>query len=83
MVVAPVNLIALKGLGYSFQHLEFLSFQGMSAAMTNTGTYCLCNGANLAYLKKCFYEVGGFKGINENTLWRRYVVDGKIFSNVP
>ncbi len=36
----------------------------VSAAAVGAGFHSMCNGANLAYSKKVFLEVGGFKGID-------------------
>lgn len=47
-----------------FQTLDFLSLVGIAAASIQNGFYNLCNGANLAYTKKAFYEVEGFKNID-------------------
>lgn len=47
-----------------FQSLDFMSLQGITAASVSAGFHSMCNGANLAYHKKTFYEVGGFRGID-------------------
>ncbi len=47
-----------------FQCLDFMSLQGITAAAVSAGFHSMCNGANLAYHKATFYEVGGFKGID-------------------
>jgi cellulose synthase/poly-beta-1,6-N-acetylglucosamine synthase-like glycosyltransferase len=44
--------------------LDFLSLQGITAASVSAGMHSMCNGANLAYEKKAFYAVNGFKGID-------------------
>jgi cellulose synthase/poly-beta-1,6-N-acetylglucosamine synthase-like glycosyltransferase len=44
------------------QLIEFSSLIGTGAASLNMGYANMCNGANLAYKKEAFYEVGGFKG---------------------
>jgi len=41
-----------------------MSLQGITAAAVGAGSHAMCNGANLAYLKSAFYEVGQFKGID-------------------
>lgn len=47
-----------------FQLLDFLSLQGITGASVNKKFHNMCNGANLAYTRKVFAEVSGFKGIN-------------------
>ena len=48
-----------------FQELDFLSLQGITAASVSGGFHSMCNGANIAYKKSTFMEVGGFKGIDK------------------
>lgn len=48
-----------------FQLLDFMSLQGITAAAVSAGYHTMCNGANIAYRKDVFNEVGQFKGIDE------------------
>ncbi len=48
-----------------FQSLDFMSLQGITGASVYKKFHSMCNGANLAYEKKVFYEVNGFAGIDE------------------
>ena len=48
-----------------FQSLDFMSLQGITGASVYKKFHSMCNGANLAYEKKVFYEVNGFNGIDE------------------
>lgn len=43
-----------------WQALEFLSLSGSGTASLLTGKPLMCNGANLAFVKKDFLEVGGY-----------------------
>ena len=45
--------------------LEALSLAAVAAGTTGWGRPATCNGRNLAYRKKLFYEVGGFKDIEQ------------------
>ena len=47
-----------------FQTLDFITLQGITAAAVYKRFHSMCNGANLAYEKKAFYEADGFKGID-------------------
>ena len=47
-----------------FQSLDFMTLQGITGASVYKKIHNMCNGANLAYEKKVFYEVNGFKGID-------------------
>ena len=60
-VAAPVMFVCNKTFLSVFQCLDFISLQGITAASVSAGFHSMCNGANLAYNKKVFYEVDGFK----------------------
>lgn len=65
LVAAPV-MFTNNGRTLSlFQLLDFMSLQGITAAAVSAGSHTICNGANLAYRKDVFYEVGQFKGIDQ------------------
>lgn len=49
----------------NFQSLDFMALQGITGASVYKKFHNMCNGANLAYEKKVFYEVNGFEGIDE------------------
>jgi cellulose synthase/poly-beta-1,6-N-acetylglucosamine synthase-like glycosyltransferase len=63
-VAAPVRFQDNGSFVSKFQCLDFMSLQGITAAAVGAGFHSMCNGANLAYSKKVFLEVGGFKGID-------------------
>lgn len=48
-----------------FQSLDFMTLQGITGASVFKKVHAMCNGANLAYQKKVFFEVGGFEGIDQ------------------
>ena len=48
-----------------FQALDFMTLQGITGAGVSKKIHNMCNGANLAYERKVFYEVDGFKGIDK------------------
>lgn len=47
-----------------FQSLDFMTLQGITGAAVYQRTHSMCNGANIAYSKKAFYQAGGFAGID-------------------
>jgi cellulose synthase/poly-beta-1,6-N-acetylglucosamine synthase-like glycosyltransferase len=70
-IAAPVEFIVASnnnGLREKFlevfQCLDFITMQGITGASVHKKFHNMCNGANLAYKKKAFYETGGFKGID-------------------
>ena len=48
----------------TFQCIDVMALQGITAAAVSAGLHAMCNGANLTYRKDVFYEVNGFKGID-------------------
>jgi len=67
-IAAPVSFIPHPGAGahwlYYFQSLDFMTMQGITAASIRHNLGNMCNGANLAFRKAAFHEVGGYKGID-------------------
>jgi glycosyltransferase involved in cell wall biosynthesis len=64
MIVMPVSIIHSSSFISLFQMIDFMCLQGITGAAVNNSFHGMCNGANLAYTKKAFYEVDGFKDIN-------------------
>lgn len=65
MISSPVAYFQEKNLFERMQTLEFSFLIGIGASFIGNGRASTCNGANLAYRKDVFYEVGGFKGIDD------------------
>jgi cellulose synthase/poly-beta-1,6-N-acetylglucosamine synthase-like glycosyltransferase len=65
MISSPVAYFQEKSFFERAQSLEFLYLIGLGASTIGNNKPSTCNGANLAYEKKAFYEVGGFKGIDD------------------
>lgn len=65
MVSSPVAYFEEKSLFERMQTLEFSFLIGIGAAFIGNKRASTCNGANFAYRKDVFYEVGGFTGIDE------------------
>lgn len=64
-IAAPVNFHKENSLFEKFQSLDFLGMMGVTGAGIYGKFMNMCNGANLAYEKKAFYEVDGFNGIDK------------------
>jgi len=62
LVSGGVRLIPDKSFWDRLQMMEFASLIGTSAATLGLGKPTMCNGANLAYRKGAFQEVGGYAG---------------------
>lgn len=65
MISSPVTFFEERSLFENLQTLEFCYLMGIGAAFIGNNRPTTCNGANLAYRKDVFYEVGGFVGIDE------------------
>jgi cellulose synthase/poly-beta-1,6-N-acetylglucosamine synthase-like glycosyltransferase len=63
-IAAPVMFTNNHSFLSVFQLLDFMSLQGITAAAVSSGRHSMCNGANIAYRKDAFYEVGQFAGID-------------------
>jgi cellulose synthase/poly-beta-1,6-N-acetylglucosamine synthase-like glycosyltransferase len=64
MISSPVSYFEERTLFEKMQALEFYYLIGLGAAFIGNGHAATCNGANLAYRKDVFYDVGGFTGID-------------------
>lgn len=62
MVLMPVTYKINNTFLHKFQFMDFLSLMGSSMGGFGIGRPFMCNGANLAYERKVFDEVSGFKG---------------------
>lgn len=64
-LVMPVVIHPNKNFLSIFQSLDFMSMQGITGGAVHRNWHYMCNGANLAYLRQTFYDVGGFKDIDD------------------
>jgi cellulose synthase/poly-beta-1,6-N-acetylglucosamine synthase-like glycosyltransferase len=80
-VAAPVKFSNTGSFVSIFQCLDFMSLQGITAASVYHGIHSMCNGANLTYRKTVFYEVGGFKGIDNIASGDDMLLMHKIYRN--
>ena len=82
-IAAPVKFIDTGSFVSRFQCLDFMSLQGITAASVQQGFHSMCNGANLAYKKTTFLEVGGFKGIDNIASGDDMLLMHKIYLKYP
>jgi poly-beta-1,6-N-acetyl-D-glucosamine synthase len=64
-ISAPVAIDCNGSILQSFQGVDFMILQGITASAVSANKLSMCNGANLAYTRRAFYEVGGFEGIDD------------------
>jgi poly-beta-1,6-N-acetyl-D-glucosamine synthase len=62
IVAAPVVFYHEKNALGRFQTADFVAMMAVTAAGISSRTVLMCNGANLAYPRSVFSEVGGFEG---------------------
>lgn len=82
-VVAPVAFTVDNKFLHIFQSLDFMTLQGITGASVYKKIHSMCNGANLAYSKKVFYEVNGFEGIDHIASGDDMLLMHKIFKRYP
>jgi cellulose synthase/poly-beta-1,6-N-acetylglucosamine synthase-like glycosyltransferase len=62
MLLGPVLFRNETNFLQKMQELEFLGIMGITAGSAASGYPLMCNGANLAFRRKAFVEVGGYLG---------------------
>lgn len=78
-VVINCNLSVLQ----IFQAMDFMVLQGITGAVVSKEKMSMCNGANLAYERKTFYEVNGFTGIDHIASGDDMLLMHKIWKQNP
>ncbi len=65
MIVGAVMYKTKNNWFHHFQQLDLMSLQGVTIGSFGNRNPFMCNGANFAYTKKFFNEIGGFGGISD------------------
>jgi cellulose synthase/poly-beta-1,6-N-acetylglucosamine synthase-like glycosyltransferase len=66
-----------------FQSLDFMTLQGITGASVYKKFHTMCNGANLAYSKSVFHEVGGFRNIDSIASGDDMLLMHKMYKKYP
>lgn len=82
-IAAPVSINCNNRFLAIFQTLDFMTLQGITGASVYKKIHSMCNGANLAYEKTAFNEVGGFKGIDNIASGDDMLLMHKIYKRYP
>jgi poly-beta-1,6-N-acetyl-D-glucosamine synthase len=82
-IAAPVKIEGSRAFLSIFQTLDFITLQGITGAAVYKKIHSMCNGANLAYDKKAFYEVGGFRGIDAIPSGDDMLLMHKVYKRYP
>jgi cellulose synthase/poly-beta-1,6-N-acetylglucosamine synthase-like glycosyltransferase len=83
LIAAPVKINAGNSFLSIFQTLDFITLQGITGASVFKKMHSMCNGANLAYEKKAFTEVNGFRDIDEMPSGDDMLLMYKIYKRYP
>lgn len=83
MISSAVVFYEEKSSFEEMQTLEFLYLIGLGASTIGNKTPSTCNGANLAYEKKVFWEVKGFQGIDDLASGDDELLLHKVASRYP
>lgn len=82
-IAAPVSINSSNKPIEIFQALDFMTLQGITGASVYKKIHTMCNGANLAYERSVFYEVGGFAGIDHIASGDDMLLMHKIYQRYP
>ncbi len=82
-IAAPVKIVPNASAISVFQTLDFISLQGITGAAVHKNLYPMCNGANLAYTRKVYNDVGGFTDIDHIASGDDMLLMKKIQSAFP
>jgi cellulose synthase/poly-beta-1,6-N-acetylglucosamine synthase-like glycosyltransferase len=83
MLCGPVTIMSESGFLQQFQSLELCGLSLLSGAGINLGIPLLCNGANVAYTRKVFDDVEGFKGIDAHPSGDDVLLMFKVHKKYP
>jgi cellulose synthase/poly-beta-1,6-N-acetylglucosamine synthase-like glycosyltransferase len=82
-IAAPVSFYKEENFFKILQSLDFMTMQGITGAAVKMEAGTMCNGANLAYEREVFLEVGGFKGIDSIASGDDMLLMYKIYRRYP
>ncbi len=82
MIIAPVNYASNNNLVQTFQVIDFITMQGITAATHALKSGNMSNGANLAFTKAAFMQIDGYEGVDNFASGDDYLLMLKM-SNLP
>jgi cellulose synthase/poly-beta-1,6-N-acetylglucosamine synthase-like glycosyltransferase len=81
MVIAPVIFSSDRRIVQLFQLIDFMSMQGITIAAHNLKLGNMSNGANLAFSKAAYKQIGGYAGIDHMASGDDYLLMMKMNNN--
>ncbi len=82
-IAAPVLINCNSSVVQIFQAMDFMVLQGITGAAVFKKNMSMCNGANLAYERKAFYDVNGFSGVDHIASGDDMLLMHKIWKQYP
>jgi poly-beta-1,6-N-acetyl-D-glucosamine synthase len=82
-IAAPVVFDCNSSVVQLFQAMDFMILQGITGASVHKSIHSMCNGANLAYERKVFYEANGFSGVDHIASGDDMLLMHKIWKQYP
>ena len=82
-IAAPVVFDCNSSIVQLFQAMDFMILQGITGASVHKNIHSMCNGANLAYERKVFYEVNGFSDVDHIASGDDMLLMHKIWKQYP
>ncbi len=82
-IASPVVINCNASIVQMFQAMDFMILQGITGASVYKNMHSMCNGANLAYERKVFYEVNGFTGVDHIASGDDMLLMHKIWKQYP
>jgi glycosyltransferase involved in cell wall biosynthesis len=83
MIVAPVIYSANTKILEVFQLIDFMSMQGITAAAHRLQLGNMCNGANIAFSKAAYLDIGGYDDISHLASGDDYLLMMKMSKFIP
>ncbi|MDX2190946.1 MAG: glycosyltransferase [Bacteroidota bacterium] len=82
-IIGQVVYTSDKSTWQNMQQIEFASLIGSSAVAASMGLPNMCNGANMAFAKSAFVEVGGYDGNDKVQSGDDIFLMHKIYNKYP
>ena len=82
-VAAPVVISCNSSVLQIFQAMDFMVLQVITGAAVYNRKLSMCNGANIGYERKVFFEAGGFAGIDNIASGDDMLLMHKIWQQYP
>ncbi len=82
-IAAPVVISTKNKFIQIFQALDFMTLQGITAAVVSKKQMTMCNGANMAYKRTAYQAVKGFTGIDTIASGDDMLLMHKIYNAFP